>query len=95
MDSLRLDISVDERSDRDFAEKLAVDLLQLLRWKSDQWWIMRSVQPLLGYVRNDFPVDERGIPNTDFNPSPHTRGHTPYGFEQPITQEMWQEVLQL
>jgi hypothetical protein len=57
---------------------------------------MRSVQPLLGYVRNDFPVDEQGIPSPlNFIPSPHTKGHPGYGFERPITHDMWQTVLEL
>ncbi len=81
---------------RNLADSLAVELLHLLRWKTDQWWIMRSIHPLLGYARNQMPVDHRGAPApSDHLPTPHSNMHTSWGFERAITSETWREAIAL
>jgi hypothetical protein len=97
MDSFRIDVISAQpgtaKAHQELVEDLMFRLLRLLRWKSGQWWILRSVQPLMGFVRNDFPIDRNGVFLPNDIPSPHSRAHPGYGFERPITQEMWQAVL--
>lgn len=55
MDSLRVDIvgsdELDENVADEAAKRASRELMLLLRWRSRQWWVSRSVDALAGYLR--------------------------------------------
>lgn len=84
MDSLRLDWYGEQGSE---AEPFLLSFLEQLRWLSGQWWIGRSVDGILGYVRNEFGILANGQPIE--RPLGTVRAHSPTGDEKPITNGLW------
>lgn len=63
MDSLRIDaLDLPGGQPSAHPSQSLTTFLQLLRYRTRQWWIGRSVDPLLGYLRNTFSVSVEGLP---------------------------------
>lgn len=91
MDSIRLDVAKSHHAIPDFLQSVALRLLQYLRIISGQWWIGRSADAMLGYVRNSFPIDEDGKP---LEPSTgYATARTISGFEHPVDNVAWTEAI--
>jgi hypothetical protein len=84
-DSVRIDVV--GREDSNLARALSLSLMEYLRWRSGQWWITRSVDGLVGYIRASFPISDNGAALE--LPAKYTSGRTPRGTEAPITSGMW------
>ena len=90
MDSLRIDVG--ETRDGDvIGERALKMLLRILRVRTQQWWIGHSVHGLAGYLRNVFPILERGEPTQ--LPVGRARGRTVNGDELPIEAALWEVSL--
>ena len=89
-DSLRLDME-GSHDLPDLAQDLVLRLLQLLRVRTGQWWITRSTDALLGYIRNSFPVTESGAPLEP--PLGYASARTVSGFEKPIDDAIWKAAI--
>lgn len=91
MDSVRIDLLAPDTSGKlvqDFLE----DLIEHLRYRSRQWWIGRSLDPLLGNLRHIAPI----VYNGTFikPPEAHGRFRTAYGDESMIDDTMWDLVME-
>lgn len=93
MDSLRLDVAKSWEAVPDFQLSVVLRLLQNLRVISGQWWIGRSTDTLLGYLRNVFEIDNTG--SALKRPSACTAARTTVGFEQPINGQIWSEAINM
>lgn len=90
MDSIRVDLMAQDLQDSHIKWSQHLDLfLQHLREASKQWWIGKSIEPLIGSLRSSFKISQMGAP-VDY-PSATTGARTPFGFERTITQEIWTE----
>ncbi len=90
MDSLRLDVYAGSNAAR-VSMEVRNQLMSLLRWRSRQWWINRSVDALLGQLRNTFPVTPRGRPLDQ--PEGESQFRTFHGDEQIIDEHLWLQVI--
>lgn len=94
MDSLRLDYLGEEP----YAEARAQyvrNLLNIIRWKTNQWWINRSMESLTGfYSGQSFQIDRdgkpQGAPGTIFDLS----GAGILGVEIPLNSTLWTESIE-
>lgn len=93
VDSLRLDVEKSWEAVPDFRLSVVLRLLQNLRVISGQWWIGRSTDTLLGYLRNFFEIDNTG--SALGRPSAFLAARTTYGFERPINGQIWSEAIDL
>ncbi|MDT0617360.1 hypothetical protein RM531_02635 [Salinisphaera sp. P385] len=94
MDSLRIDWLADTDGQRDFQPSEFVRRLILnLRYISRQWWLSASTAPLLGWLRNEFPIDRFGKPEGDLYAGGKAR--SPRGTERPINLSMSQRAITL
>lgn len=66
-------------------------LLERTRIRTRQWWILRSIDPSLGYQRNEFAIRSDGSPLDDGNAV--AVGHIPFGFEVPADQAIWEACI--
>lgn len=88
MDSLRVDVlhrggGTKNNVAKDFISRL----ISTLRNESDQWWIDRSVDAMLGTHRASFQITTEGAALEV--PYGLSSGRSPFGFEAPITSEIW------
>lgn len=95
MNSLRIDILTanDGSSDTDRGDEFVRLFLDNLRVLSSQWWITRSVDPIMGWARHGGEIDEYGTPREDFLWLGKAR--TTSDKEKVITARMWSEALNL
>lgn len=92
MDSLRIDIlDITKQELEKNIQKFVKKLLNHVRIRSNQWWINRSIDPLLGWKRNTFLIDSYGTPKEP--PIALANGHTPSGIERPITAQTWSKSI--
>lgn len=94
MDSLRVDLLAADTSKpdihpNDFARCLIANLRGICR----QWWLSASTDPLLGWLRNEFPIDRFGKPTGELMAGGKAR--VPRGTERPINASMWQKAISL
>jgi hypothetical protein len=90
MDSLRLDVF----GACENLEAVIEHLLQLLRWRSRQWWIGRSIATLGGgFLRGELPVLSDGS-LAELQGHGHTQGRTVNGDELPIDKHLWTSVIE-
>ncbi len=66
-------------------------LLDSLRCQSRQWWIGQSTHPMLGFVRNTFPIDQFGAPKNE--PAGDISGRTMKGDEKGIDEAIWDDAI--
>lgn len=94
MDSLRLDLLPPADGKRDIQPSEFVRrLMANLRSISRQWWLSASTDPMLGWVRNEFPIDRYGKPEGELYAGGQARA--PRGAERPIDALVWQKALTL
>lgn len=89
MDSLRVDVF----GTCENLETVIEQLLQLLRWRSRQWWITRSVAPLEGFLRGELPVLRDGT-LVGLQGSERGKMRTVTGNELPIDKHLWTGVIE-
>lgn len=94
MDSLRVDIVGSNGSDENVADKAARkasdELMRLLRWRSRQWWIGRSVDALVGYLRIRFSALADGTPTENIKDAfKYGSVRTTRGDEVAVTAALW------
>ncbi len=92
MDSMRIDLiekigEIEEVRPNDFILKF----LSILRVLSNQWWITRSVDRYLGYIRQFFTIDRIGRLSSELEGL--ISCHTAYGNEKLISSEIWMDAL--
>jgi hypothetical protein len=95
-DSLRVDVWRAPNTQQ-IADRLVQRLISLLRWRSRQWWVGRSIDAWLGYRRCTFPISEDGSPLS--GPEPHAQLNvigsnilTVIGDERPVDRAIWESV---
>jgi len=98
MDSLRVDIVGPNELDESVADEAAKEasdrLTGLLRWRSRQWWIGRSVDALAGYLRVRFSALEDGTPTENLQDAyKYTSARTARGDELAVTADLWDTVV--
>ena len=87
MDSLRIDV-VGTTAREIGLDAIVRRLLERLRVKTCQWWIMRAGASHLGYERNNFPINKHGGSLAlSANAEEHVR--IPFGFESAINDHLW------
>lgn len=101
--SLRIDVqsSSDHAHDERNVSAFADRLVQLLRWRSGQWWIGRSMEGLMTTATFWFPVSEQGKPiikkrssrEIDIGGLSMRIGNTFNGRETAIDGSMWNAVV--
>ena len=93
MDSLRVDVIplADATPPGSNIESVLRSFLSNLRVSSGQWWITRSIDPLVGWQRNFFKCDEYGKPAED--PIASGAARSPSGHERPISELLWNQAL--
>lgn len=91
MDSLRIDLVTSPRGNFTLPSVLH-KLLERLRVRSGQWWILRSIDALLGYERSRFSIIRNGAPRDIGHGIVHAR--IPFGFEKPIDNTLWMRSAQ-
>lgn len=91
MDSIRIDFSNDITGGGTQNHNIIYKFLEHLRVESNQWWITRSSDGLLGYTRNCFPINKKG------GPTHYIQGTVSmiaaYGEERPIDSQIWDKSL--
>ena len=94
-DSLRIDVFdvSDQVAVKAISDKAATHLLQMLRWRSKQWWIGRSVDALLSFIRNHFPVSQDSAFLDRISGLVQFR-YAIAGDEQPIDDLLWQACIE-
>lgn len=90
MDSMRIDLINSPQSDFSL-QSILHKLLERLRVRSAQWWILRSVDAFLGYERNSFSIKRNGAP-VDIGHG-IVKARIPFGFEKPIDKNIWMESI--
>lgn len=95
MDSLRLDIIPDPKcpSYEATANALVTRLMGHIRCLTSQWWITHSSDTLIGWMRNEFQVDNYGKPDGEILASSKSR--SPFGWETALTQAKWEAAIRL
>jgi hypothetical protein len=95
-DSLRLDVyGNDADASQDAAYGISKHLMEIIRWKSGQWWMTRSVDGLAAYGGLPFQVDESGKPlKSEKLVGGATRATTVDGTEQGVNDMLWREAIQ-
>ena len=93
MDSLRVDFPPQTAGMIEVVDPMALcnRLMGHVRSFSRQWWITRSSDALHGWRRNEFVIDEFGIPQG--SPYAHVQGHSPGGFELPVSRQIWEDAV--
>lgn len=92
MDSLRIDVlNNGNEKKNEIAVNFVSHLINHLRVDSSQWWIGRSVESMLGIHRAAFAIDKFGTPLE--TPYGLSQGRSPFGFEKPITKELWSDSI--
>lgn len=93
MDSLRIDVIPLAEGPPPGSEVNNVlrAFLSNLRVASGQWWITRSIDPLLGWQWNSFRCDKYGKPMAP--PDADVAARTPSGHERPISEITWNQAL--
>ena len=93
MDSLRVDVIpiADATPPETTVDNVLRSFLTHLRVASGQWWITRSIDPLVGWQRNTFKCDEYGKPLE--RPGAVAAARTPTGNERPISELLWNQAL--
>jgi len=86
MDSMRIDLISSPQSDFTL-QSILHKLLERLRVRSAQWWILRSVDAFLGYKRSSFSIKRNGTPIDIGHGTVNAR--IPFGFEKPIDKNIW------
>jgi hypothetical protein len=66
--------------------------LDNLRVASQQWWITRGIDPLVGWQMNCFEIDSFGTPAEDTIGTAAAR--TLFGHERLVSDQIWQSALQ-
>lgn len=87
MDSLRLDV-IGPAHEKFSPGALVRRLLEHLRLRTRQWWILRSAEGLVGYERCRFGIAANGAP-VGGNPENLSGVRIPFGFEVGLTNESW------
>lgn len=99
MDSLRIDIvgssAIDENVADQAVRNAGSDLIRVLRWRSRQWWIGRSVDALVGYLRIRFAALSDGTPIEKIESAPkYGSVSRARGDELAITAALWDSAVQ-
>jgi hypothetical protein len=68
-------------------------LISNLRSVSRQWWLSASIDRLLGWVRNEYPIDRYGKPKGELVAGGKSR--VPRGTERAINASMWEKALRI
>lgn len=94
MDSIRIDIlgDADDHELELIGRNFISNFLDHLRISSRQWWITRSIDPLVGWQRASFSIDKYGC-NTAA-PYSYGKGRTLSNFEKPICRNIWDKSVQ-
>lgn len=87
-DALRLDISPDPQPDA--ARELIERLLGLLRWHTKQWWIGHDRRHTVSFLRNWFPINERGERLAGLQSFGTLFGN--FGFEALLTHDLFEKA---
>ena len=90
MDSMRIDLINSPQGDFGL-QSILHKLLERLRVRSAQWWILRSVDAFLGYERSSFSIKRNGTP-IDIGHG-IVKARIPFGFEKPIDKNVWRESI--
>ena len=92
MDSLRIDILIENENSRAIAEQAINTLLDILRTMTQQWWIHRSIDSLVGYCRGGVHINkETNVISNDAFGALHLN-HV-FGFEKNITEGIWKQAV--
>jgi hypothetical protein len=91
LDSMRVDIFPDDDISFNYNYNEIIKFLEYLRLQSKQWWINKSIDPTIGYLRNVFPSNKFGEQIGDM--LLHTKGRTPFGIEKAITNKIWHKAI--
>jgi hypothetical protein len=93
MDSLRIDVIplASAAPTENISDNVLRPFLTNLRVASGQWWITRSIDPLVGWIRNSFRCDESG--KILGGPDAPVAARTPTGHERPISEPLWIQAL--
>lgn len=96
MDSLRVDIIGGQNEGRELAAQANVDkLMELLRWRSAQYWISRSTESIMRCGPLHFGVNQQGDATytSKVVGSSQVTAHTPPVSAKLIDRELWAESI--
>ena len=92
MDSLRVDVLIKNDNSRSIAEQVVNTLLDIIRSMTCQWWIHRSIDPLVGYCRGGTNINgETNVISNDSFGALHL--NNVFGFEKNISQDIWKHAI--
>lgn len=92
MDSLRVDALTEAAGEIAHGVNDVVQrLISMLRAISKQWWLGKALDPMQGWYRNEFEINELGGQIGDANAI--ARGQAPVGCEIPVDEAVWTKAL--
>jgi hypothetical protein len=94
-DGMRLDITAtDHTTTTGIAYEVSSRLMQLLRWRSGQWWISRSMAGITQIGPLQFSVNsDGGYRRKPQLPTPIVAARTPSGHEQSVNHAIWTQSI--